>query len=136
MRSHTRDQLGRGPRSRPWWLSAKDGGCLLRLHLFNYATDNTRTLKVMPAAKVGVAAFEIPANAVRVLLTGYGVSLACTSLPNRFIYSIFFVLITTPRLVHPAVPPEPVMARYRPIEQRRHTSGHRASFPRSHANRP
>jgi hypothetical protein len=81
----------------------------------------------MPAAKVGVATFEIPENAVRVLLTGYGVSPACTSLLNRFIYSIFFVLITTPRLVHPAIPPEPVMARHRPIEQRRHTSGHRVA---------
>jgi len=33
----------------------------------------------MPAANVGVATFEIPENAVRVLLTGYGVSLACIS---------------------------------------------------------
>ena len=34
----------------------------------------------MPAANVGVATFEIPENAVRVLLTGYGVSLACISI--------------------------------------------------------
>jgi hypothetical protein len=92
----------------------------------------------MPAAKVGVATCEIPENAVRVLLTGYGVSPACTSLLNRFIYSIFvvLVLITTPRLVHPAAPPEPNMARYRPVEQRRPTCRHWLPFPRSHANRP
>ena len=33
----------------------------------------------MPAVNVGVPTFEIPENVVRVLLTGYGVSLACTS---------------------------------------------------------
>lgn len=34
----------------------------------------------MLATNVGVATFEIPENAVRVLLTGYGVSLACISI--------------------------------------------------------
>jgi hypothetical protein len=34
----------------------------------------------MPAVNVGVTTFEIPENAVRVLLTGYGVSLAITNL--------------------------------------------------------
>ena len=34
----------------------------------------------MLAANVGVATFEIPDNAVRVLLTGYGVSLARISI--------------------------------------------------------
>jgi hypothetical protein len=118
-----------------WQFRFRKGRRLLRLHLIN-ATDNTRPLKVMPAAKVGVATCEIPENAVRVLLTGYGVSPACTSLLNRFIYSIFVVLITTPRLVHPAAPPESNMARYRPVEQRRSTSRHWPPFPRSHANRP
>ena len=32
----------------------------------------------MPAVNVGPKNFEIPENAVRVLLTGYGVSLAIT----------------------------------------------------------
>ena len=63
-------------------VAVRKGRRLLRLHLFNNATDNTRPLKVMPAAKVGVATFEIPENAVRVLLTGYGVS------PDALHYSI------------------------------------------------
>ncbi len=33
----------------------------------------------MPAVNVGVTNFEIPENAVRVLLTGFGVSLAVTA---------------------------------------------------------
>ena len=86
----------------------------------------------MPADNVGVATFEIPENAVRVLLTGYGVSPACTSSITQSLH----ILITTPRLVHPAVPPESNMVRYRPVEQRRHISRHKASFPRSHANYP
>ena len=38
----------------------------------------------MPALNVGVTDFEIPENAVRVLLTGYGVSPACTPLITPF----------------------------------------------------
>jgi hypothetical protein len=34
----------------------------------------------MPAVNLGATTFEIPENAVRVLLTGYGVSLAITNL--------------------------------------------------------
>lgn len=54
------------------------GGCL-------DATDNNppptkNPLIAMPAVNVGVTTFEIPENAVRVLLTGYGVSLAITNL--------------------------------------------------------
>jgi hypothetical protein len=44
----------------------------------------------MPAVNVDVTNFEIPENAVRVLLTGYGVSLAITTST-----SIFVALITT-----------------------------------------
>jgi hypothetical protein len=36
----------------------------------------------MPAVNLGVTSFEVPENAVRVLLTGYGVSLAITNLLN------------------------------------------------------
>ena len=39
-------------------------------------------LIAMPAVNLGVTSFEVPENAVRVLLTGYGVSLAITNLLN------------------------------------------------------
>ena len=39
----------------------------------------------MPAVNVGVSNFEIPENAVRVLLTGYGVSLAVTESTPYFV---------------------------------------------------
>jgi hypothetical protein len=81
VRGQTRDQ--RGPRPRLWW---QKGWRWLRLHLIN-ATDSTRPFKVMPAAKIGVAAFEIPENAVRVLLTGYSVSpSACISFITRSLH--------------------------------------------------
>lgn len=78
----------------------------------------------MPAVNVGVTNVEIPENAVRVLLTGYGVSLAITESTPYFV-----VLITTASLAHPPVPSEPIMARCRPVEQRYHPSGYGPPFP-------
>lgn len=40
----------------------------------------------MPAVNVGPTNFEIPENAVRVLLTGYGVSLTITDIYTRTHY--------------------------------------------------
>jgi hypothetical protein len=57
--------------------SAQGGGCAASIPLTRLTTYTPP--RVMPAVNVGVPAFEIPENAVRVLLTGYGVSLACTS---------------------------------------------------------
>jgi hypothetical protein len=81
----------------------------------------------MPAVNVGVTNFELPENAVRVLLTGYGVSLAVTP--------YFVALITTVPLAHLPVPPEPIMARCRPVEQRYPPSRYGPSLPRSNADR-
>jgi len=67
----------------------------------------------MLAVNVGVTNFEIPENALRVLLTGYGVSLAVTESTPYFV-----VLITTVSLAHLPVPSEPIMARCCPVEQR------------------
>ena len=39
----------------------------------------------MPAVNVGVTNFEFPENPVRVLLTGYGVSLAVTESTPYFV---------------------------------------------------
>ena len=84
----------------------------------------------MPAVNVGVTNFEFPENVVRVLLTGYGVSLAVTeSTPD------FVALITTVSLAHPSVPSEPIMARCRPVEQRHPPSRYGPPFPRSNGDR-
>ena len=84
----------------------------------------------MPAVNVGVTNFEFPENVVRVLLTGYGVSLAVTESTPYFV--VFF---TTVSLAHLPVPSEPIMARCRPVEQRYPPSGYGPSFPRSNADR-
>jgi hypothetical protein len=84
----------------------------------------------MPAVNVGATNFEFPESPVRVLLTGYGVSLAVTESTPYFV-----VLITTVSLGHLPVPSEPIMARCRPVEQRYHPSGYGPPFPRSNADR-
>jgi hypothetical protein len=68
VRRLTRDQL----------LGTKDGVALTRLTINHPPTKNS--LIAMPAVNLGATTFEIPENAVRVLLTGYGVSLAITNL--------------------------------------------------------
>lgn len=83
----------------------------------------------MPAVNVGVTNFEFPENAVRVLLTGYGVSLAVTESPY------FVLLITTVSSAHLPIPSKPIMARCRPIEQRYPPSGYGPPFPRSNGDR-
>ncbi len=90
----------------------------------------------MPAlAPVNVSApfFEVPQNALRVLLTGYGVSPARPPL-QKFDGYIHPLLITTIRLAHPAIPSEPDMARYRTAQQCCFISGNRASISRPHAD--
>lgn len=82
----------------------------------------------MPAVNVGVTNFEIPENAVRVLLTGYGVSLAPIFCRPHFIATI--------SLAHLPVPSEPIMALCRPVEQRYPPSRYGPPFPRSNADRP
>ena len=84
----------------------------------------------MPAVNVGVTDFEFPENVVRVLLTGYGVSLVVTESTPYFV-----VLITTVWLAHLPVPSESIMACCRSVEQRYHPSGYGPPFPRSNADR-
>jgi hypothetical protein len=67
----------------------------------------------MLAVNAGGTNFEPPENAVRVLLTGYGVSFAVAESTPYFV-----ALITTVSLAHLPIPSEPIMARCRPIEQR------------------
>ncbi len=83
----------------------------------------------MPAVNVGVTDFEIPENAVRVLLTGYGVSLAVTASTRSYVS-----LVATVWLAYQQVPPEPIMARRRPVKQRHPPSGHGPPFPGSNAD--
>lgn len=84
----------------------------------------------MPAVNVGVTNFEIPENAVRVLLTGYGVS------PAVIESTRCFVALITVSSAHLPVPSEPIMARCRPVEQRYPPSRHgRSPLPRSNGDR-
>jgi hypothetical protein len=69
--------IGHG-RSRPAKPNSKDRGRLTITPQYS--------LSAMPAVNVGVTNFEFPENTVRVLLTGYGVSLAV----------IFVALISSP----------------------------------------
>lgn len=86
----------------------------------------------MPAVNVGVTNFEFPENAVRVLLTGFGVSLAAAeSTP----YFVVLITTTTVSLAHLPVPSEPIMARCCPFEQRYPPSGYGPPFSRSNADR-
>jgi hypothetical protein len=96
------------------------------------ATDNNPqySLSAMPAVNVGLTNFEFPENAVRVLLTGYGVSLAVTESTPYFV-----LLITTVSLAHLPIPSEPIMARCRPVEQCYPPSGYGPPFPRSNGDR-
>jgi hypothetical protein len=81
----------------------------------------------MPAVNVGVTNFELPENAVRVLITGYGVSDAVIFYRPHF--------IATVSLAHPPIPSEPIMALRRPVEQRHPPSRYGPRFPRSNGYR-
>ena len=50
----------------------------------------------MPAVNVGVTNVEIPENAVRVLLTGYGVSLAVTESTPYFVVPHYHRIVSPP----------------------------------------
>jgi hypothetical protein len=88
----------------------------------------------LASVKVSTPFLEVPQNALRVLLTAYGVSPAHQPLQISDGYIYPLLLITTIRLAHPATPAEPDMARCRTAQQRCFISGNRTPVFRPHAD--